>query len=665
MMRKTLFTALALAMLLFAAGTCWGTEPAACACEEAFDYNPLYGESILAEAPVPVPSDGSLLGQNGITYYSIETAGEFVRQQMKARENIIELTLWRPLYGEEDIFHLLLDEAFRHTGVPSEGDYLYYHYKSAYYQATHETYITGVDYYITLTVTYATTAVQEAVMDFAVADLLEPLTEKALSDHDMVWVLYSYVTDNVVYDTAGLNNGDPGVYTAYNALIKGKTVCQGYALLMYRLLLEEGIDCRFVGSADHAWNIVRLEGLYYYIDSTWDAGQTGANWEYFLRGIEDFDGHDPLSDEFLTDEFTSGYNMALFNYYAWWGLAHDGTLYVFCEGDMPDFSLETMEDSPWYEESRNVRSIVVCDGVTSIGDYAFLSCWYAEDVYIPESVTRIGCGAFGYCESLREAYLPDALCAIEPLTFCGCTSLEFVWVPENLTDVGSYAFCDCSSLDSLYIPDTVTTIGYHAFEGCAAMREIYLPDGLSFIGDGAFMNSGLVSVKIPKKITTIGDDTFRGACSLREIILPRTLTWIFDNAFSGCASLGDVYYMGTKRQFEETAIVSGNEPLLHADIHYLAEKVRSATVFGISRYVDDGENVYDVTIYSTPDVQAAMMVAWYDDEGRFIGMAVRDLTPDECEGYSIWAGDSPEVKLFAVDGLYTPLCEAEELTEIP
>ena len=127
--------------------------------------------------------------------------------------------------------------------------------------------------------------------------------------------IYNWITANVKYDYSHLN--DPAYrlqYTAYAAAVQKKAVCQGYANLFYRLANDAGIDCRIItgkaynsdGTADHAWNIVRMaDGKYYCLDATWDAGLKPENYEYFLKGLTSFSrDHQAETDKLNTPYWT-------------------------------------------------------------------------------------------------------------------------------------------------------------------------------------------------------------------------------------------------------------------------------------------------------------------------------------------------------------------------
>jgi len=121
---------------------------------------------------------------------------------------------------------------------------------------------------------------------------------------------------NITYDYKNLN--DPNYtlkFSAYAALINKTSVCQGYATLFYRLALEAGLDARVIagvaGGGNHAWNIVKINGSYYNLDSTWDAGRDP--YDYFLKNMDDFSDHDRNAD-YTASDFVTAYPMSATSY---------------------------------------------------------------------------------------------------------------------------------------------------------------------------------------------------------------------------------------------------------------------------------------------------------------------------------------------------------------
>ena len=111
--------------------------------------------------------------------------------------------------------------------------------------------------------------------------------------------IYDYICRNVKYDYAGASDSSNIIcHSAYSAAVLKKSVCQGYSLLYYRAALKAGLDTRIIVGYNkygggHAWNIVKVNGKYYYLDSTWDAGL--SSYKYFLKGKSTFTGHSSYS----------------------------------------------------------------------------------------------------------------------------------------------------------------------------------------------------------------------------------------------------------------------------------------------------------------------------------------------------------------------------------
>ena len=276
--------------------------------------NPLY-EEVIDVSDLNIPSENSISAYEATEYYdSVSEAGADFRLQMKQRLETIEVGLLTDDAETDTLKSLcksIASEALIHTGNPTEGDYLHWQYAGwrcsiSYYSRDDIYYIT-----YTYTITYYTTAEQESELDAALADVMSELDLDNKTDYEKMESIYSYICDNVTYDNKHLEDDDYKLkYTAYAALINKTAVCQGYALLLYRMSLEVGIDARLIagkaGDTPHGWNIAQMEGYYYNLDSTWDAGET--TYGYFLRCNDNFDGH-TRDDDYTTDEFNSQYPM--------------------------------------------------------------------------------------------------------------------------------------------------------------------------------------------------------------------------------------------------------------------------------------------------------------------------------------------------------------------
>ncbi len=169
---------------------------------------------------------------------------------------------------------------------------------------------------VVFTCTYYTTDEQNVELGKRVDEVLSSLDiTDSSSEYEVICAIYDYICSNVTYDYDNLDNDDYTLkYSAYAAMVNKTAVCNGYAMLASYMLTQAGISCRMVRGTNledcgHAWNIVGIDGVYYYIDSTWDEGKTPESYRYFLRGESDFTGH-ILDDKYTTDEFKNVYPMA-------------------------------------------------------------------------------------------------------------------------------------------------------------------------------------------------------------------------------------------------------------------------------------------------------------------------------------------------------------------
>ena len=196
-----------------------------------------------------------------------------------------------------------------------------------------------------------------------------------------------------------------------------------------------------------------------------------------------------------------------------WTLDADGTLTISGTGAMKNYDYDSNQ-SPVYNNS-DVKKIVIEDGVTSIGDYAFRGCSSLTSITLPDSVTSIGDCAFVFCVGLSSITLPDSVTSIGDSAFKNCSSLTSITIPDSVTSIGDWTFYKCSSLTSITIPNSVTSIGDSAFYNCRSLTSITIPDRVTSIESSAFYNcSSLTSITIPKSVTSIGSGVFNNCNNL-------------------------------------------------------------------------------------------------------------------------------------------------------
>ena len=176
--------------------------------------------------------------------------------------------------------------------------------------------------------------------------------------------------------------------------------------------------------------------------------------------------------------------------------------------------------------------------VTSIGEWAFVSCSSITSVIIPNSVKTIGNDAFYNCEGLTSINIQGNITSIGSHAFADCSGLVSFDIPSSVTSIGEYAFSGCSDLESVNIPIGITSIGDCTFQSCSSLKSIIIPTGVTSIGDRAFANcSDLTSVAIPNSVKSIESDAFENCSELSIVNIPNSVANIGSGAFDYCSSL--------------------------------------------------------------------------------------------------------------------------------
>ncbi|MBQ8310561.1 MAG: leucine-rich repeat protein, partial [Clostridia bacterium] len=153
-----------------------------------------------------------------------------------------------------------------------------------------------------------------------------------------------------------------------------------------------------------------------------------------------------------------------------WSLDSDGVLTVEGIGAIYNYS---SDNQPWAMLKKSVKKVVVKDGVTKIGDYAFYGCVNLESSELAESVKTIGARAFYDCDSLVDVVVPDTVTSIGEYSFAYCDNLESIVIGEGIKTITNYAFRDCASLKTVNLPLSVKNVGYEAFRNCPKLKDVY------------------------------------------------------------------------------------------------------------------------------------------------------------------------------------------------
>lgn len=233
------------------------------------------------------------------------------------------------------------------------------------------------------------------------------------------------------------------------------------------------------------------------------------------------------------------------------GLIYLGSILYVYNGDMPADTQITVKEGTTaiangaFNKQSNLTSVVLPNGLTSIGDRAFAGTSLTQ-VTIPASVTDIGSEAFNDAKKLASVTFNEGLKTIGDSAFDGCSLLNTVALPNSLTKLGKSAFLyagrDAATADgTLTIGGGLTEIPERAFMGMSKTGgALTIPAGITKIGASAFSGtSSFTSIVIPEGVTEIGERAFAGTRNIKAVVFPSTIqalgTWVFEG--SGVATV--------------------------------------------------------------------------------------------------------------------------------
>lgn len=281
-----------------------------------------------------------------------------------------------------------------------------------------------------------------------------------------------------------------------------------------------------------------------------------------------------------------------------------------------------------------ITDVILPEGLTSIGGYAFANCPLLKSVSLPDSLELIWGSAFKNCSSLKSVVIPSKITIIHTNVFEGCQSLESVVLPEGLQTIAAKAFYGCTSLKSIRIPSTVhmaqgspTCVGKEAFTDCTSLSDITVYDAATTIDGSAFYNTAfynnadnwvngclylgnhliavdrstvqgeftikdgtksiayhaaencdfITMVNIPEGVESIGYNAFAYCTALHSISIPSTMTYMGSDICVGSEKVNTIHYNGTKADWDKIEIRT-NEQLLSAEIRYTYGMVSEGSV---------------------------------------------------------------------------------------
>lgn len=493
---------------------------------------------------------------------TMEAAAVTLREGIKNWENLVTVTFTvdagsfsGTTAAANTLAQQVLDLALAHTGAPDEGDYLrfnigYMEPNSVNFGKQGDSWQFTVTYYFA----YWTTPEQESELDERIEELVQALDLRndQLTAYQKVCAIYNYICGNVVYDYENLHDDSYGLkFTTYAAVVNKTAVCQGYATLFYRLCLEAGVDNRIItgeginneGQPErHAWNLVELDGQYYCLDSTWDAGM--YDYWYFLKSNNDFYNHTP-DPQYLSAEFMAKYPVAAqsyehptmenmvdgdYEYRVVNGqsilLKYNGTeQHVTVPATLGGYPLYVIGMEAFYR-NNHILSLTFSEGIRLMETCAIVYCANLKSVHLPSTMNftasnepdflcRVICGPY-MCPNVEtitvaegNPYLTvhDGVLYNKEMTILRCypagDTREVFQIPEGVLSIGASAFAGNEHLKEVIMPDTVVRIQMGAFEYCSNLEKINISTSCRWIDQYVFSGTALEAIHIPASVTTL------------------------------------------------------------------------------------------------------------------------------------------------------------------
>lgn len=296
------------------------------------------------------------------------------------------------------------------------------------------------------------------------------------------------------------------------------------------------------------------------------------------------------------------------------------TLTISGTGDMADYAGAGYQ--PWSNYEEYISSVIIENGVTSIGDYAFSNC-NLTSVTIPDGVTSIGRGAFSSCK-FTSVKIPDSVISIKEYAFVACNYLTSVMLPKNIKSLGTSisetpyefgVFDFCNNLNDISVSSENKY--YSSQEGVLfdknktelicypagkAQTEYIVPNGVTEIGVKAFLQCNLENIVLPESLKSIGVAVFQG-CDITNITIPASVTSIGWGSFYQCHRLTDISVSPENNNYSSQDGVLFNKDKTKL-IRYPAGKTQEKYVIpnGVKSFDNDTfNNCYRLESITIPD----------------------------------------------------------------
>ena len=331
------------------------------------------------------------------------------------------------------------------------------------------------------------------------------------------------------------------------------------------------------------------------------------------------------------------------------------------EGAMPDYDGLTYTHAPWRDYLNDLTSIVIENGVTCIGKWAFNPTVCVSgtcSVSISSSVTHIGDFAFYGCCMLKSITIPIGVKSIGHQAFYGCF-INSVGISNSVTHIGSGAFGSCPNLTFIKIPNSVESIGNGAFSQCHNLTSVTISGSVTHIGNNAFLfcsklglilNLNLVPLDIYYSNNPVFELVDQSACTLR---VPTSSVSAYQSApvWQDFNIVGDGFLINPKSNNLEYGYATGSA-LQEAGTMAIV----NATAYSGYRFVNwtkNGKVVSNANLYCFEVTEDIELVANFVKEGAYlISASADDGGHGNVTGGGVYEENEPATVIASASGGY-------------
>ena len=248
----------------------------------------------------------------------------------------------------------------------------------------------------------------------------------------------------------------------------------------------------------------------------------------------------------------------------------NGVMTISGTGAMERFAPTTV---PWQDYRDEIQSVVIKEGVTTVGSCSFFQCENLTSVTLPSTLKAVqedsflGCtkltaitlpdgleelwdAAFSY-SGIQHIVVPDSVTLMRPDSLGACPALISAVIGTGVTEPQSHTFAGSDALESVIFRGKLKYVSYCMFSGCRALKKIVLPDSVTAIQEKAFENSGLTEIQMGNAVTEIGDYAFSWT-PLEQIVLPQSMKKLGQHAFDNCLWLVSIDFGGLEKISDHT-----------------------------------------------------------------------------------------------------------------